>query len=220
MKIRRLCQLARKEAEEGSYIVHNKSALSDSESDTSDEDSDIHETSLQDITETLLNEIELLLDLGPRLEEPISDCVLEVPAATSGASPATTLWDPVKYFTDRVLSNFPNCDPGLATALGKSNWESMTRLKEKRENALSTGQADNETSTPVMADKTTFFHDSGLGASLPINTSYASTIDSCPGDEITRAKIPPLPSDTKEGQLFQCMTCGDYVKKRDMAAWK
>ncbi|KAI1378392.1 hypothetical protein F4677DRAFT_393928 [Hypoxylon crocopeplum] len=218
-KIRSLYQVALKATDEGSRIVHNISSYSDIESDTSDdEDLPITRGSLEDAVETLLAEIENLVDLGPRLEEPVPDVPMrEQPAA---AIPSRS-WDPVQYFTNRVLAKFPKCDSNLAVALGNANWDSVRRLQTRREAASNPEHnAKNEVHKQVPADKAAASQDSGLGTSLSTTSSYAPTIFSYHGDGGTRTKIPPLPSNIKKGQLFPCIACGEQIVKRDMRIWK
>ncbi|KAI2631064.1 hypothetical protein GGR54DRAFT_585354 [Hypoxylon sp. NC1633] len=225
-KSRNIDKASGKATEKGSDSAHSNLRGADNGSETSDDEYfDAQSESLKDLAETLLDEIENLLDLGPRLDEPVPD-VESTPAEGSApdnlieeqaAAPSTTAqyWDPVRYFTDRVLTKFPECDSNLAVALGKANWASMTRLQEKRESALNHGP-----NKPISADNTTLPKDSGLGSSLPSTRPYEETIVSYYGDGMTRTKIPPLPDDIEIGQLFSCIACGENIEKRDMRTWK
>lgn len=209
-----ICQVAATVVEESTYITLDVLSDSDSESDIDDDNPNIHSDSLLDTIETLLNEVEYLSDLGPRLEEPVPDC----PTSDRSAPPRTpSYWDPAVYFADRVLTKFPECNSSLADALGRANATSMARLQARREATYDEGGVVN---APGIADKGTVFQDSGLGTSLPATSSYAATVVSYGGDGQTRARIPPLPVDIEIGQRFPCTACGEYVEKRDMRAWK
>lgn len=218
-EIRDIFQTTSTVIEEGTHMTLDIPCHSDSGSDTSDDDDPYtHDESLPDIIDTLMDEIDCLVDLGPRLEEPVPDL-----PSSDKLSPAIAMrsWDPAIYFAERVRMKFPDCDTNLADALGKANLRSMVRLQARREAAnKNQGEAGVAANAPTSADKETLFQDSGLGTSLPATSSYAATIVSYGGDGHTRAKIPPLPVDVKNGQRFQCIACGEYVEKRDMRAWK
>ncbi|KAI0138655.1 hypothetical protein F4776DRAFT_663024 [Hypoxylon sp. NC0597] len=216
-----LWQAASTATEEASRILHSTSTYPDTESDTSDEEEpDAEDGSFKNTIETLLNDIGHLIDLGPRLEEPVPDCPGgEQPGPKSSSKEQlappkpSELWNPVRYFVDRVLAKFPKCDSNLASALGQANWDSLRRLHEKRE-------ATKHRSKESIEDKVTIFQDSGLGTSLPTTDPYAATITSYVEGGVTRTKIPPLPSDVKKGQMFPCIACGRNIKKQDMRTWK
>ncbi|OTB00147.1 hypothetical protein M426DRAFT_244196 [Hypoxylon sp. CI-4A] len=153
----------------------------------------------------LLDEIELLVDLGPRLEEPVRD--FDINQQPAPPEP----WSAAHYFTDRVFTKFPKCDIKLATVLGKLNWDTMKRLHTTRESVA------NE---PASSSKAPLNRDSGYGTSVPTASSYAMTILSYSQDGVTRTKIPPLPKDIDKGQLFGCIACGRHVEKQNMRSWK
>ncbi|KAI1213158.1 uncharacterized protein F4807DRAFT_413088 [Annulohypoxylon truncatum] len=219
--LQNLYQVASITAEESSHIVHGINDYSDSESDISDdgEELDAHEESLQVASETLLDEIGNLLDLGPRLEEPVPDyCTKKQPPIPKPSPP----WNAVQYFADTVSTKFPKCDGTLANALGRSNWDSMIRLLTSRE-AISNVKSGEHIGVkmPISADKqATGFKDSGLGTSMPSTNLYAATVVSYRRDGDTRARIPPQPKNIKGGQLFQCIACGENIKKGSTKAWK
>ncbi|KAI0114791.1 hypothetical protein F4814DRAFT_448628 [Daldinia grandis] len=202
--------------EQASYMVQDTSDSSDGESDTGIKNNQDSTRGLLDTIETLLNEIECLLELGPRLEEPVFDYSTEEQSASLRPSIAP---GPARYFVDIVLAKFPKCDLDFAVAIGQANWDSTLRLQEKR-NIVPDSVHE------TAADKpTTIFQDSGLGSSLPGVSLRATTIissngDNADGDRPMGARIPPLPSEIEVGQLFACMICGEYVEKQNMRAWK
>ncbi|KAI1143645.1 hypothetical protein F5Y05DRAFT_407051 [Hypoxylon sp. FL0543] len=212
--------------EEALHVLHDDSIYSDTESDDSDEDEPgTTDASLKVVTDELLDEIGNLLDLDPRLEEPVPDLPMrekQWPDSPAGmqAAPLTPSvpHDCVRYCADRVLAKFPKCDPNLATMLGKANWDSITRLHRERE-AITTGnQGRSKENTPTLKGKTTCFENSGSVASSP--TTYAATIISNLRDSTARAEIPPLPSGIKKGQSFPCIACGKQVEKQSVTEWK
>ncbi|KAI0888800.1 uncharacterized protein GGS22DRAFT_152372 [Annulohypoxylon maeteangense] len=167
---------------------------------------------LENVTEALLAEIENLLDLGPRLEDPVLDSPIgEHPIFSRVPDP----WNPIQFFSNRVLSKFPKCDSDLAVALGKANWHAFQRIASK--------QADtpvDENRAQTVGNAITEFKDSGLGTSVASTNNYAATVISYRRDGEKRASIPPLPSNIEEGQLFPCIACGKEIEKRDMRTWK
>ncbi|KAI0844866.1 hypothetical protein F5Y00DRAFT_266187 [Daldinia vernicosa] len=198
--------------------VQDTSESSDSESDTSSDENQDSNENLQNTIETLLTEIECLLDLGPRLEEPVFDCYTE--EQTASLRPPITS-GPARHFVDIVLTKFPKCDIDLAIALGQANWDSTLRLQEKR-NVTITLESPHEIAVHKPA---TIFQDSGPGSSLPKRSLCETTILSSNGgdvngDEPTGARIPPLPSEREVGQFFSCMICGEHIKKQNTRVWK
>ncbi|KAI1439704.1 hypothetical protein F5Y02DRAFT_425034 [Annulohypoxylon stygium] len=150
---------------EDKYIVH--STCSESESELSDnEESNMPEETFEECMEILSGAIQNLLDLGPRPEEPIPDPPTEVPPTS-----ANTVFGNAQYFTNRVLEKFPKCQPTLAIALGKANWDSIERNAKKKESAL-----DVQTEEVLTDQATTLFLDSGLGSSVPSTNTDTMTI--------------------------------------------
>lgn len=168
------------------------------------------EETFEECMEILSGAIQNLLDLGPRPEEPIPDPPTEVPPTS-----ANTVFGNAQYFTNRVLEKFPKCQPTLAIALGKANWDSIERNAKKKESAL-----DVQTEEVLTDQATTLFLDSGLGSSVPsTNTDTMTILSYGEGGEV-RARIPQLPRNIKEGQLFPCIACGKHIVKRGMKMWK
>ncbi|KAI1410547.1 hypothetical protein F5Y13DRAFT_202022 [Hypoxylon sp. FL1857] len=189
IELRNLRQATSIATEEALRILHSTSTDSDTESETSDEDSDINDGSLKDVAEALSDEIEYLIDLGPMLEEPIPDLIVgEKPGSNHSAEQKVvkpTLsepWSPEWYFVERVLAKFPNCDTKVATALGKANWDSLTRLLKEREAPKDGNEDSTQFIAPIPDSKTTLFQDSGLGTSIPTTNPYAATVISYLGD--------------------------------------
>ncbi|KAI1393350.1 uncharacterized protein F4822DRAFT_439433 [Hypoxylon trugodes] len=191
--------------EEGSHLTHN--AL-DLESDINDDEYlDISDKSIQDITEILLGQIGFLLELGPRLKEPVPEYLTE---EQPGYPELLSPWKPEELFTNRILEKFPKCDTHLAAALGEANWRSIERRTSDPENTM----------IRVDADKVIVFHDSTLGKSLQPRSFSAPTVVSYGDNEETRARIPQLPSDAEEGESFECIACRRWIEERDMKTWK
>ncbi|KAI0902082.1 hypothetical protein F4806DRAFT_25951 [Annulohypoxylon nitens] len=208
-ELRKTFQDARDATNEGKWIVH--STYSEGESDVSDnEESDTPGETLEECMEILSDAIQNLLDLGPRLEEPVHDLPTEV-LPTS----ANVVFGNVQYFNNRVLEKFPKCQPTLAIALGRANWESFQRIAKRKESAL-----DAQTEEVPNDQTTTLFLDSGLGSSMPSTNTETMTILSYGEGKEVRARIPQLPRNIKEGQLFPCLACGKHIVKRDMKMWK
>ncbi|KAI0377101.1 hypothetical protein F5Y04DRAFT_292207 [Hypomontagnella monticulosa] len=209
-----LCQDASRVTEEGSYIVHDCYDDLDSEGDeSSDEGSETHKKPLECGINALLDETENLLDLGPRLEEPVPDYITKKrqPVATELPIP----WDPIKCFAERILNKFPKCDSDIATALGKANWESMGRLCAARE------KAPMRSDTPTPVDTIILKRNSEISANVSQDFDPNTVeIVSYQGEYPARAKLPQPPNHIEEGQLFSCVACGRRMKKHDRETWE
>ncbi|KAI1460546.1 hypothetical protein F4805DRAFT_416297 [Annulohypoxylon moriforme] len=166
--------------------------------------------SLEDLTEELLDEIENLLDLSPRLEEPVPDTSIEEHAASKRSDP----WNPIYFFSNRILAKYPKCDFNLAVALGRANWDAFQRITARREiKSIERGDkaADNITN---------LFYGCGLGTSKPSTDSNAFIIVSCYGDGEEKSTIPLLPHNIDESHPFSCIACGKQLENRDAGTWR
>ncbi|KAI1096620.1 hypothetical protein F5B19DRAFT_437278 [Rostrohypoxylon terebratum] len=213
-------QIASITTEESSRIIHHIEDSSDSASDISDnegcDNDDSHEESMQDASETLLDEIGLLLDLGPRLEEPVPDYFTreQPPALTEPEHQ-----NPSHCFADIISTKFPQCDSTLVDVLSKSCWDSMIRLLRRRE-ANTKGKVP---STRVSIDQATTYYSKSpdLGPSMPSNKPYANTIVSWhTKGGTTRARLPTPVKNVGQSLKFQCIACGEDIIKKNTKTWK
>ncbi|KAH0559216.1 hypothetical protein GP486_004266 [Trichoglossum hirsutum] len=184
-------------------------------------------SSLEDALESLRDDIEALIELGPCLREPIPDLLIpDVPAP-----PPQGTTDKCQTFFDGIKQKFPYCDDSLARALSRALYDTMMRLQSKRQTA--SGEAVKQ---PELASKPPA--DSGYGTglkdpsqdpesfhegSITMGSSYAHTLASYADVDngTTRTPFPSQPKNLKIGESFHCVACGQQVAKTESgAAWR
>src|SRR3569833_2081664 len=182
--------------------VRIKPEYGDLTSDSSEESRDPSrevspEDSLDEVVEGLKEDVECLLDLSPRLKEPVQDMDdFEEPVAVKGDNP----WDPEQPFCESIRVKFPSCEEQLVRAMGKATHQTCQRLQAERIKAAELVSSSGLAAEPTQQANKTVFHDSGLAASLPATTlplprgievpasSYAPTVKSFSADETTRTR--------------------------------
>ena len=205
---------------------------SDEESPKSPESS-ASGSQLDEVVDILRSDVESLMDLGPRFDEPLKDIFEDEEVAQADVDSD----DPVQVFRVNIQAKFPKCADSLVTALSKANYDTMVRLIRERDRA---GSTETERSSLLAGpgqhlaaskagDNRTLFRDSALGTSLPetrqtylnMTSSYAQTVASFGDDGVTRTRIPPQPKDVGVGRPFPCPACGKRVfKSRNLDPWK
>jgi hypothetical protein len=186
-------------------------------------------SSLEDVLESLKNDVDALIELGPCLEDPIPDTLV----AEAPALPRQVTADNYKYqtFFEGIKQKFPQCDDDLARALSKAFYDTTMRLHSERQTAsweaveqpkvTSTLPKDSgyETSLKDTSHEPESFHES----SIATGSSYARTLASYADvdDRTTRTPFPSQPKDLKIGENFCCIACGRQVAKSESgAAWR
>lgn len=186
----------------------------DSESDGSSESgtSAFSTDSLTDALEDLQMDTTCLIDLDSLL----GDSIALVGAETICPDRWET-WHPSQVYIDKINTRFPEADHFLVQQLGTINYDRYLRCQKARNlNWLMDVSPASATDKPDGASSK--FHDSGIGSSLP--TTYAETAMSYGADEIRRVRLPPLPTQAKNGVPFACVCCGKSVTIRTNRAWK
>ncbi|KAL7948551.1 hypothetical protein V8C42DRAFT_254354 [Trichoderma barbatum] len=217
-KLRALCSGVESSIEETAGIVAEESCRQSDDS-SSDAASTFSDDDIYEIAEDLKTDTFVLSGLDPLLKYPIFDSQHD---DTNDDYPIST-WAPEKLFSDKIENRFPIADAPLTLHLGKVNYERYLRCQAARE-----AQEDEE-SPPVaiqeVQDRTgtiiasTKFHDSGVGTSIALTTSYAETTMSYNHDGQS-VRIPPLPKEAKTGLPFTCVACGRTVVITSNSAWK
>jgi hypothetical protein len=198
--------------------------LRDDDGGESDSDSDEHfdsnpgDSSVDDIAEDLQTDIQCLVDLGPRYDEPIRDRLVEEKEAPPPTEPKD--WNPAEYLVSRIRHRYPEGEDGLLSLLGQQSWDRLKALYAMRESNRETNQKL-EVAEAAVGDKAgTEFHDSGLGTSIATPSSYAETVVSYHGSKGGTIRIPPLPVEAAQGKAFRCPVCGQSVQISTKSRWK
>ncbi|KAH7116726.1 hypothetical protein B0J11DRAFT_494113, partial [Dendryphion nanum] len=126
------------------------------------------------------------------------------------------------YYSDLIVAKYPEANIDLVECLGKANWERFQRMQIERANNLQSYKPIVATFEQSAVSKSEF-RDSGLGTSVPAQTStYAQTIisfmTSLSGGK--HLQIPPIPLEGKNGQPFECLACGRDVLVQTNREWR
>ncbi|KAL1848887.1 hypothetical protein Daus18300_013446 [Diaporthe australafricana] len=195
-------------------------AVADVDSDSSSDSgfSTFSASSVKGVLEDLRVDTTCLLDLEPLLRSPILSSDTEPTAALDAAQ---ITWSPHQPYSDKVSARFPQAADDLVSRLGKANYERYLRCQEqKATNELDHRQSD-QTSSFMLDNASSKFHDSGIGSSLPTTaSSYAETVMSYGMGECRKVRVPPLPARGKAGLPFECVACGKWVKISTNSGWK
>lgn len=202
---------------EASYLIHD--ATDTSSDSSSDGSSDFGLDTIDEIVEDLRTDVQCLTELNPLIRNPVFDR-----SSQKQKEPEVADWTPQKAFCDKIEQRFPRADHSLVLGLGYANWWRFQTCQEQRlknehaeqaeQQQLGTAKEDHET----VADSK--FHDSGLGTSLPTESSYAETIMTYSGSNGQKTRIPPLTDEAKRGEPFPCVACGKVVRITNNSAWK
>ncbi|KAJ4415947.1 hypothetical protein N0V82_007069 [Gnomoniopsis sp. IMI 355080] len=212
--------------------LDQRTGLDESDTDSdSDGDAVSEVNDLQEIAEDLRTDTQCLLDLGARFDEPAIGTALNTECTVQPALART--WDPSLNFVERIQWRYPKCDEQVSMRLGKVNWVRVMNYQEAKGRRQRERLEEAWSSVPGCSDRPlssrgalTTLHDSGIGTSIPSNTSlvsgtrYAETTVSYHTGHGGSVKVPPIPKTAKQGVPFECVACGRMVSIKTISAWK
>lgn len=166
---------------------------------------------LEELSSTLNARVGRLSALGPILEDPVPDCIDNETARI----PALLQDRPVyQYYAELIGRKFLNANASVVNRHGKCNWERYNYIQKQRE--TNTGSEACPAGNSEIKSK---FHDSGLGTSVPAQSTYAGTVISQRAG-LCHVALPRLPDEGKKGKPFVCEVCNRSVNIQRTAAWK
>ncbi|KAL8712536.1 MAG: hypothetical protein Q9225_006934, partial [Loekoesia sp. 1 TL-2023] len=228
-----------KEAEELRHLVdQNKivAALSKDklfqrdESDTGETDeSDIEDSS--NLVEELRLQTQFLKQLSPILERNLVKASRMRPDATDPSEILRfSVSGPAQSYVSSIWEKFKEAEDQLLKRLGEANWQRHVTVRELMARHPNDSVAPPSSDWPLSIAQTKFrpysaFHDSGIGSSMPTQTSYAPSHSSFRssnaegGQEALR--VPPTPIEVSEGKPFQCFICKRSLSNiKNRVDWK
>lgn len=172
---------------------------------------------LNEMSKSLKSAVKCLMDLLPSMEATLASTKLpdldnqaSTPVEFKTSAPAQT-------YILNVYDRFSKADWKLIERLGEANWQRHTALRSISEPMEQ--EPPKSAFVPVS-----LFHDSGLGSSVPANSSYAATIashssfvTSLADNENSGLRVPSTPKAVFEGKSFRCQICNrtlDHIKNR------
>jgi hypothetical protein len=135
---------------------------------------------------------------------------------------------PSRTYILNIYDRFSKANPRLVERLGEANWQRHIALRNRP-----TKQAESVAAAIEEASKSVFipvslFQDSGLGSSLPVQTSYAPTSASHTSFVSNQADedsgvlgVPPTPKAVSKAIPFSCEICGQTLTRiKNRIDWK
>ncbi|CAG7565685.1 unnamed protein product [Fusarium equiseti] len=195
-----------------------EAAHRDLDHDTSSSDSSSYYglDNLEEIAKDL--ETDTLSLMG--LDALFQSATLESFAEKAAFADAAQTWLPHDVYKDRIRTRFPKAESSLVSRLSKTSYDRYLRCQRERESqTTAVGDVDFPKFTRSDAASSKF-QDSGLGTSIPSSASVAETVMSYRAEGKASVRIPPLSKEAKEGQSFECISCGKTLSIRNNSVWK
>ena len=184
---------------------------------------------------SLKTSVSCLMELLPSMENALEysrqtnlddETISAIPFQVSG---------PARTYVLNVYDRFARADTRLVERLGEANWQ--------RHTALRAGPAEQAEPVEIPSTATVFggqemprsvfkpmsmFHDSGMGTSIPANSSYAATVvshssfvSSLADKDSGSLRVPPTPKEVSQGIPFACEICGHILSRiKNRVDWK
>ena len=173
----------------------------------------------EDLRDDVKLHIDLLIELGPLLQENLQFCNESAPENTEFSSQSARLSDPARKYASIIRDRFPNADEALIFKLGEANWRRHLLVREK----IFRKTASTKLIRSVHETSSTF-EDSGIGKSIPTDVeeaiSQTSLNSSVASQAETSLRVPPMPPQITSGSPFVCSFCRKKVKIANRASWK
>jgi len=213
--------------DEASLHAQSQPDSDDTGSSTDTPESD--KSSLDEVLESLKSDVEILIDYGPYLEDPIRDTIIKEPTAPP---PELTEFTKYQMFFDGIKQKYPQCDDGLAKAMSKCLYDTTMRLHGERQVAATPhsplavfrGKLPKDSGYGTSIRDLSHISDGPLDDSIAAGSSYARTLASyaeVDDNGNTKTPFPSQPKELRIGQKFPCIACGRQVAKSEKtSAWK
>lgn len=136
---------------------------------------------------------------------------------------------PAQTYVLNIHDRFANADSRLVQRLGECNWQRHVALRSNLEESKQMMPQDLVQETPKSVFvPVSLFHDSGLGSSLPAQSSFAATIashssfvSSFADGDVGGLRVPPTPLAVSRGIPFTCEICGHILSRiKNRVDWK
>jgi hypothetical protein len=198
--------------------IDRTSGDSDSDADSSGDDSDAY--NLESVVGDIKTYTRCLVDLNTALECPATDPDYGDDEPSVRRLSKRSAHD---YYADLIIAKYPQATLEVVECLGKANWDRYQRMQLERRNNFVTFTSHAKEQAKSIAAKSHLadseFQDSGLGTSIPAHAETVfSFISSTSGGQ--HARMPPLSTEAKNGESFECSACGKYIKATTNRAWR
>lgn len=232
-------QCLQKEAEELRHLIdQNKVVAAPSKDNLFQGDiSDTEESGESDtedpsnLAEELRLQMQCLKQLSPILERNLVKASrIRLDATDPSEILCFSVSGPAQSYVSSVREKFKEAEDQLLKRLGEANWQRHVTVRELMARHPDNSVASPLSYWPLSIAQTKFrpysaFHDSGIGSSMPTQTSYApshSSFRSSIADGGREAlRVPPTPIEVLEGRPFQCFICKRSLSNiKNRVDWK
>lgn len=187
---------------------------SESESENESGSSGICKT--QQLARSLQTFVLCLMDFLPSMTRTLSNAQQEPSEKSTSHLVEFTVSGPAQPYVLNVLDRFALADTRLVQRLGEANWQRHTALRNVQIAETQSSLEDPELrEVPKLAfAPISMFHDSGLGSSILVQSSYAATMvshssfmSSTTEQNNATLRVPRTPEEVSEGKSFTCSIC-------------
>ncbi|QPC79279.1 hypothetical protein HYE68_010031 [Fusarium pseudograminearum] len=215
-KKKEVSNTARESARKLQDILETAHSALDHDASSSDSGSDYGPDSSIEIAKDLETDTMCLMALDTLFQSIEMEPFVEKTAFADEAQS----WLPHDIYKDKIQTRFPRAESSLILRLSKTAYHRYLRCQKERQNQ--TAEVGNiDFILPARSEgSSSKFHDSGLGTSIPSSASVAETVMSYHAEGGNPIRIPPLPKGAKEGQPFECVSCGKLLSIRNNSEWK
>lgn len=213
--------------------------------DDTDEDSSSDDDGPSDTIEELGFATKCLVELGPTLHQNLR--YAEKARIQSGQPPTVPFCvsGPAWIYVLHVREKYRQAQCQLVERLGEANWQRHREVRERRDQIVNSTEEHPPTAQVEDDDELereeeqrqehqvphslfrpySAFYDSGIGTSVPAQTSYAqshtSFLSSNTEGEHGSPRVPPTPVEVSAGKPFQCYLCGHVLSSiKNRVDWK
>jgi hypothetical protein len=175
-----------------------------------------------------------LMDLLPSMENTLNYADFKLCNTQNSQPVAFEVSGPAQPYLLKVLDRFSKADARLMERLGEANWQRHMALRNIHGSVIQDANSVKEVVPEIKATpKSIFvpvsmFHDSGLGSSLPAQSSYAATVafhssfvSSITDTENGGLRVPSTPKEVFEKVPFTCQVCDHVLNQiKNRVDWK
>jgi hypothetical protein len=169
-----------------------------------------------------------LMDLLPSMEDTLN-FALKTKDEDEACSPLEfQVSGPARTYILKIYDRFSKANSQLVERLGEANWQRHITLRNRPTQQVETVAAVIEEAPKSVFIPVSLFQDSGVGTSLPAQTSYAPTsashtsfVSSQADEHSGGLRAPPTPKAVSKGIPFICEICGQTLSRiKNRIDWK
>lgn len=197
----------------------------------------LDDDSIDYVIQDLSSILELLHEFVPALRIPLELDSADAVLPDEDPKKQSNLGGPASHYCRKILDRFPLMDKRLVERLGVASWQRHNRVRETLGAATEVSspgdhlfeeEGSTDQSEGDALERSTKFHDSGLGTTIRTASKYTASQDSYQSFMSSKAdidggcaKLPTLPSEALSAKPFTCSVCGCLVRNvKNKLQWR